>query len=180
MPISKMILSGNKKLVCAGMALLLATSLSLGEDSIPQKTKSAKPVAKSAKVHKSAKKSRTRRVRGQKAIDGNRAREIQEALVREHYMKSEPTGNWDAATQDALRRYQADQGWQSKTVPDSRALIRLGLGPDQEHLLNPESAMTSLPVLRESSDTGVASSAIRSPLPNSTPVSALPAASPAR
>jgi len=30
-------------------------------------------------------------------------------------------------------------------VPDARALIRLGLGPDHEHLLNPESAMTTQP-----------------------------------
>ena len=47
------------------------------------------------------------------------------------------------ATEDAMRRYQADHGWQSKQVPDSRALISLGLGPSNDHLLNPESAMTS-------------------------------------
>jgi hypothetical protein len=44
-----------------------------------------------------------------------------------------------------MRRYQADHGWQSKTVPDSRALIKLGLGPSKDHLLNPESAMTTAP-----------------------------------
>ena len=44
-----------------------------------------------------------------------------------------------------MRRYQADHGWQSKTVPDSRALIKLGLGPSKDHLLNPESAMTTTP-----------------------------------
>ena len=67
---------------------------------------------------------------------------IQGALVREHYM-SKPTGKWDATTQQALQKFQADNGWQSKVVPDSRALIKLGLGPDNDHLLNPESAMTS-------------------------------------
>jgi hypothetical protein len=41
-----------------------------------------------------------------------------------------------------MQRYQADQGWQSKTTPDSRALIKLRLGPSHDHLLNPESAMT--------------------------------------
>jgi hypothetical protein len=46
-------------------------------------------------------------------------------------------------TQAAMQRYQADQGWQSKTTPDSRALIKLGLGPSNDHLLNPDSAMTS-------------------------------------
>ena len=82
------------------------------------------------------------RKRGQQAIDSTRAREIQEALIREHYMQGEPSGTWDAATQAAMQRYQADQGWQSKTTPDSRALIKLGLGPSHDHLLNPESAMT--------------------------------------
>lgn len=60
-------------------------------------------------------------------------------------MKGEPSGVWDTATQSALQRYQAAHGWQTKTVPDSRALIGLGLGPDHDHLLNPESAMTSGP-----------------------------------
>ena len=109
-----------------------------------------------AKVHKSTrtsaqkgKGSRTKkgkqvgRKRGQQAIDSDRAREIQTALIREHYMQGEPSGTWDAATQAAMQRYQADQGWQSKNTPDSRALIKLGLGPSHDHLLNPESAMTT-------------------------------------
>jgi putative peptidoglycan binding protein len=81
--------------------------------------------------------------RGQQAIDSDRAREIQEALIRERYMQGEPTGSWDDSTQAAMQRYQADQGWQSKTTPDARALIKLGLGPSHDHLLNPESAMTT-------------------------------------
>jgi hypothetical protein len=58
-------------------------------------------------------------------------------------MQGEPTGVWDSSTQAAMQRYQADQGWQSKTTPDSRALIKLGLGPSHDRLLNPESAMTT-------------------------------------
>ncbi len=85
------------------------------------------------------------RKRGQQAIDSERAREIQTALIRQHYMDGEPSGSWDSATQAAMQRYQADQGWQSKTTPDARALIRLGLGPNHDHLLNPESAMTTTP-----------------------------------
>jgi len=83
--------------------------------------------------------------RGQQAIDSTRAREIQTALIREHYMQGQPSGTWDSATQAAMQRYQADHGWQSKTTPDSRALIELGLGPSHDHLLNPESAMTAAP-----------------------------------
>jgi hypothetical protein len=81
--------------------------------------------------------------RGQQKMDSTRAREIQEALVREHYLDAEPTGVWDQRSQKAMEKFQADNGWQSKTVPDARALIKLGLGPNHDHLLNPDSAMTS-------------------------------------
>jgi hypothetical protein len=94
---------------------------------------------------KSSKSQRASRKRGQQAIDRDRARAIQEALIREHYLEGTPSGTWDATTQAAMQRYQADQGWQSKTTPDSRALIKLGLGPSNDHLLNPESAMTTAP-----------------------------------
>jgi hypothetical protein len=86
-----------------------------------------------------------KRVRGQQKIDPVRAQSIQEALIREHYLSGNAAGTWNQASEDAMRRYQADHGWQSKTVPDSRALISLGLGPSQDHLLNPESAMTTGP-----------------------------------
>ncbi len=65
--------------------------------------------------------------------------------MREHYLNGTPSGKWDDASQKAMEHYQADNGWQSKSIPDSRALIKLGLGPDHEHLLNPESAMTTVP-----------------------------------
>jgi hypothetical protein len=92
---------------------------------------------------KSGKKRTT--ARGQQKIEPERAQAIQEALIREHYMSGEPTGTWNQESEEAMRRYQADHGWQSKQVPDSRALINLGLGPSHDHLLNPESAMTMGP-----------------------------------
>jgi len=95
--------------------------------------------AKSGKSKKSKKASR----RGQQKIDSQRAREIQQALIREHYLSGQPSGVWDDASEKAMQKFQADNGWQDKTTPDSRALIKLGLGPDHEHLLNPESAMTT-------------------------------------
>lgn len=128
----------------------------------PAKSRSSRPAAaastsasssrkKSAsaalhKVGKSAKGRRTTaKARGQQNIDPERAQQIQEALIREHYLNGEAPGTWDASSEAAMRRYQADHGWQSKTVPDARALISLGLGPSKEHLLNPESAMTTGP-----------------------------------
>jgi hypothetical protein len=134
--------------VVLGCALVAAARAR--DDSAPAKSKSA---SHSASASTTSSKSKTHRVsskrrkkpRGQLKIDSTRAQEIQEALIREHYLNGEASGKWDDATEAALRRYQADNGWQSKLVPDSRALIKLGLGPSTDHLLNPESAMTTVP-----------------------------------
>ena len=107
----------------------------------------AKPASTthSASSTKHSRKKKSVRTRGQQKIDSERARSIQEALIREHYLSGEPTGTWNQDSEEAMRRYQGDHGWQTKEVPDSRALIKLGLGPSNDHLLNPESAMTTAP-----------------------------------
>lgn len=121
----------------------------LSKTSKPSKTakpsKTTRTTAKSTTHGKStshSKRSRkvSRKSRGQQGIDPDRAREIQAALIREHYLDGEPSGVWDAQTKSALTKYQNDNGWQTKVLPDSRALIKLGLGPSKEGLLNPESA----------------------------------------
>jgi hypothetical protein len=113
-----------------------------GSTSASAKSTSKTHTASTGK-HSSRKKSV--RARGQQKIDSERAQTIQEALIREHYLTGEATGTWNQASEEAMRRFQADQGWQTKQVPDSRALIKLGLGPSKDHLLNPESAMTTVP-----------------------------------
>lgn len=90
----------------------------------------------SASSTKGRKGRRSHTIRGQQAIDSNRVTEIQQALIREHYLTSEPNGSWDSATQAAMQKYQADQGWQTKLLPDSRALMKLGLGPDYSGAIN--------------------------------------------
>ncbi len=94
--------------------------------------------------------------RGQQSIDSTRIMEIQQALIREHYLDGEPSGQWDQATRDAFIRIQTQNNWQTKIVPDSRALIKLGLGPSQQNLLNPETATVSpqRPLARESVASG--------------------------
>jgi peptidoglycan hydrolase-like protein with peptidoglycan-binding domain len=134
-----------RKLILLAGLLSLAASVSFGASTSTDKQPAGATTAKTKTVHHTVRHSKKRRVkvRGQKTIDGDRVREIQQALIREHYLKGQASGKWDDATQAAMHKYQADQGWQSKTIPDSRALIRLGLGPDHEGLLNPESAMTT-------------------------------------
>jgi hypothetical protein len=64
----------------------------------------------------------------QRTIDDERATQIQSALIRFGYLSGEPSGHWDAGTQAAMEKLQGDNGWQTKLVPDSRAIIKLGLG----------------------------------------------------
>ena len=74
--------------------------------------------------HKTAQGSKAQHPR---AIDDERATQIQGALVKAGYL-NEVTGHWDSASQAAMQKLQADNGWQTKLIPDSRALIKLGLG----------------------------------------------------
>ena len=122
-------------------ALLLACfALPVGMWAQTSKSASAKPQASASKpATKKSSRKRRARVRGQQAINKDRVKEIQIALVREGYLTGKPDGAWDDRTKKALSRYQEDNGWQSKVVPDSRALIKLGLGPNHAGLLNPES-----------------------------------------
>ena len=60
-------------------------------------------------------------------------------------MTGEPSGKWMMPRRRHLQKYHAVHGWQSKTVPDSRALIKLGLGRIPRSSADPESAMTTSP-----------------------------------
>jgi len=93
-------------------------------------------IKSTSKTHKTAKSSRHQKLHGQQGIDSARATEIQKALIREHYMTGEANGQWDSTTMAAMQKFQADQGWQTKLMPDSRALKKLGLGPDYSNAIN--------------------------------------------
>lgn len=88
---------------------------------------------------------RAHRPRGQQAIEPERVTEIQAALIKSHYMSGEPTGKWDPTTIAAMQKYQADNGWQTKLTPDSRALEKLGLGPDYSNAINARNASFAAP-----------------------------------
>jgi peptidoglycan hydrolase-like protein with peptidoglycan-binding domain len=90
-------------------------------------------------THRSIRHRRSRRhprVRGQQAIQPERVTQIQQALISAHYMNGEPTGKWDDSTKAAMQKFQADNGWQTKIMPDSRALVKLGLGEDYSGAIN--------------------------------------------
>jgi hypothetical protein len=62
-------------------------------------------------------------------MPSERATQIQSALIKQGYLTGEPTGRWDDQTVSAMQKMQGENGWQTKITPDSRALIKLGLGP---------------------------------------------------
>ena len=83
--------------------------------------------------------------RGQQAIQPERVTQIQQALIREHYLDGEANGSWDSTTIAAMQKYQADHGWQTRLMPDARALKNLGLGPDYSGAINAPGANFSAP-----------------------------------
>ena len=158
-------------------ALLFCTLLCFGSSTAQSSINTKQTSTKSAKSSKSKaytssrKGKRSKKAswrRGQQKMDSERARQVQTALIREHYLSGEPTGVWDQKCQNAMVRFQAANGWQTKVVPDSRALIKLGLGPSNDHLLNPDSAMTS--PLRPTSEPIAPTSAMEHSSPSSTPI----------
>ncbi len=99
---------------------------------------SALPATASPKVHRGPTSPRVFKERAStprpkaaavRAIDSQRATQIQTALISSGYLTGTPSGAWDDKTQAAMEKLQADNGWQTKLVPDARAIIKLGLGP---------------------------------------------------
>ena len=112
----------------------------------------AGPATTSHKVRKVTKKAP--KLHGQQAIDPERATQIQQALIREHYLTGDATGKWDDTTVAAMQKFQADQGWQTKLTPDSRALMKLGLGPDYSNAINARNSTFAAPPAAASSAPG--------------------------
>jgi len=147
----------------SGLALLLAVAPALAKSATKSsskshtKSKSSSKASSSKSSHSKATVKKTSsktskksakggwRTRGQQAIDPTRAREIQAALIQAHYLDGTATGTWDARSKAAMEKYQGDNGWQTKKIPDSRALIKLGLGPDHSDLINPNTASVATP-----------------------------------
>lgn len=90
-------------------------------------------------------KAKSHRLHGQQSIDSDRVTQIQQALIREHYLNGDASGKWDQDTVAAMQKYQGDQGWQTKLMPDSRALKKLGLGPDYSNALNAKNSTFAAP-----------------------------------
>jgi peptidoglycan hydrolase-like protein with peptidoglycan-binding domain len=131
-----------KKLLILSTLLALCSGYASAAPQTASQKKAGSKTARHGHRHSKTKRKPSWKRKGQQSIKPDRALEIQQALIREHYLTGDPTGQWDSRTQAAMVKFQGDHGWQTKEVPDSRALIKLGLGPNysSENLLNPPPA----------------------------------------
>jgi peptidoglycan hydrolase-like protein with peptidoglycan-binding domain len=129
--------AGLAILFSAALVAVPALAITTTHKAAPSAHKSSSRAGRRVSLRKKAK---SHKLHGQQAIDSNRVTEIQQALIRERFLSGEPTGNWDATTQAAMQKYQSAQGWQTRLIPDSRALKKLGLGPDYSGAINAEGA----------------------------------------
>lgn len=131
----------------SGLALLISTVL-LAPPAFASSVRRPTASGHASTLHKQTharRRSHEVRARGQQAIEPERATQIQEALIHAHYLTGDASGKWDATSIAAMQKYQADHGWQTKIMPDSRALKSLGLGPDYSDAINAQGSNFSTP-----------------------------------
>ncbi len=102
------------------------------------------PTSGTKKVSGKGRRSR-RRVRGQRAPTPERIHEIQAALAREGVYAAQSTGKWDAATVEAMKRFQAAHNLNPTGKLDALSLQQLGLGSVTAGRAAPRPPLTSLP-----------------------------------
>lgn len=110
---------GAVLLVSADPVVSAAGSAAAAQSSVNKKTNTSKKRKKSKAA-----------ARGQKAPTPDRIREIQDALNREGGFEGQPTGKWDDATVNAMKKFQENQGLNPTGKIDAVTLEKLGLGSD--------------------------------------------------
>ncbi len=124
-----------RKSALLSVCLLGATIPALAANHTRHATTPAKPLNKRAAA-------KPKPPLGQRSIDDERATQLQAALIRAGYLTGQPSGHWDEQTEAAMAKLQADNGWQTKLVPDSRAIIKIGLGPANDSIATDSTPLT--------------------------------------
>jgi hypothetical protein len=112
-----------------GAALLMSAAPVVSRAGHPgaAQTSSNSTTAKKKK-HSSSKSRKKSRVKGQAAPAPDRIKDIQTALQKDGSYEGQPTGKWDAATMDAMKKYQDKNGISPTGKIDAASLNKLGLG----------------------------------------------------
>jgi hypothetical protein len=111
-----------------GAALLLGAASFVSGAGHPGAAQTSSTTTKKKKT--SSKSKRKPKVKGQTAPTPDRIREIQTALQKDGSYQGEPTGKWDAATMDAMKKYQDKIGVSPTGKIDAVSLNKLGLGSE--------------------------------------------------
>jgi len=111
-----------------GAALVLGAASFVSGAGHPGAAQTSSTTTKKKKT--SSKSKRKPKVKGQTAPTPDRIREIQTALQKDGSYQGEPTGKWDAATMDAMKKYQDKIGVSPTGKIDAVSLNKLGLGSD--------------------------------------------------
>ena len=119
-------MSNRKLLSIFGAALLMSAAPVVSGAARPGAAQASTTTARKKK-HSSKKKSR---VKGQSVPTSDRIKEIQAALQKDGSYEGEPTGKWDAATADAMKKYQDKIGVSPTGKIDAVSLNKLGLGSE--------------------------------------------------
>lgn len=91
---------------------------------------------------------RPKKPKGQEAPTADRINEIQEALASKGTFTGTPTGKWDDATADAMRKFQSSHGLAPTGKLDALTLQKLGLGSQTAGLAAPTAPPNSVNRLR--------------------------------
>jgi len=111
-----------------GAALLLSAASVVSGAGHPGAAQTSSTTAKKKKA--SSKSKKKPKVKGQAAPTPDRIKDIQTALQKDGSYDGEPTGKWDAATMDAMKKYQDKNGISPTGKIDAVTLNKLGLGSD--------------------------------------------------
>ncbi len=110
-----------------GAALLVSAASAVSAAGHPGAAQTSTASKKKKASSKSKKKSKAK---GQESPTPDRIMEIQTALQKDGSYAGEPTGKWDAATTDAMKKYQDKNGISPTGKIDAVSLNKLGLGSD--------------------------------------------------
>ena len=117
----------NRTLVLViGAVLALGAAPGVSGASHPGAAQTSSSTAKKKKV--SSKSKRKPKVKGQTVPTPDRIKEIQSALQKDGSYEGAPTGKWDNATMDAMKKYQDKIGVNPTGKIDAVSLNKLGLG----------------------------------------------------
>ena len=111
-----------------GAVLLVGAASVVSGAGQPGAAQTSSTTAKKKKV--SSRSKRKPKVKGQTAPTPDRIREIQIALQKDGSYEGEPTGKWDVATTEAMRKYQDKIGVSPTGKIDAVSLNKLGLGSE--------------------------------------------------